>query len=769
MLQDAVKPEELDGILLLFLLQSNDREPSTIGLVILWHIPSKMHTLYHTTYGEKGGCAMGSQFHNACCNNPHCPICRKGKGRYPDLRPPCDALPCMPEDMECILVPCPNPRPGCPGPKGDMGPPGPPGPMGMPGPEGLPGERGRTGPPGRRGDTGCPGPPGPPGRMGLPGSPGPTGIRGDMGPPGDPGCMGPPGPKGNQGPQGPPGERGPLGPRGDVGPVGPQGIPGEPGPPGERGPAGPEGPMGLQGEAGVEGPQGLQGPAGCMGPPGEQGEPGPPGPRGPKGNTGEMGPVGPEGPPGVAGPAGEAGPPGEAGAAGPRGAAGAQGESGRAATIQIGAVQIGAVEEASVQNVGTDTYAVLDFVIPQGPRGKEGEPGEQGATGPQGIAGQQGPQGIQGPKGDTGEKGSAGPAGVIAGSFGSVQEMKDYFGELGPPEPEKNYYMAEGALHVWSTTILPAGWREIGAVQGPTGPTGPRGDQGPPGVDGMDGEPGKKGDSGLRGLPGPQGPRGIEGPTGAIGPRGLPGSAATIAVGAVEAGEEARVINSGTKEEAILDFVLPVGPPGPAGPTGAVGPQGDPGPIGPPGIPGPGMLLPLLSVESREVSAVAGQSSGVFLLGRMGSSPPFTLYPSGKEGTIVRSFEIRSLASAFPFLFTFPLDLTVTGIQVNFINTSSMRPVAGANVYPCLYLAKAAPDELYFTVIEESKTRSRTPYPGGKGAAAYAEMKSGYQTGLHIPIQAGERLAVLAAMEFTGGYSGKEAFPFWYHGSILLQ
>lgn len=52
------------------------------------------------------------------------------------------------------------------------------------------------------------------------------------------------------------------------------------------------------------------------------------------------------------------------------------------ATIQIGTTTTGeAGTNASVENVGTETHAILDFTIP---RGDKGEQGEQGETGPRG-------------------------------------------------------------------------------------------------------------------------------------------------------------------------------------------------------------------------------------------------------------------------------------------------------------------------------------------------------------------------------------------------
>lgn len=60
-----------------------------------------------------------------------------------------------------------------------------------------------------------------------------------------------------------------------------------------------------------------------------------------------------------------------------RGPMGPQGVPGAAATVTVGTTQTGeAGSEASVQNVGTTSAAVLNFTIPRG------EKGDTGAAGP---------------------------------------------------------------------------------------------------------------------------------------------------------------------------------------------------------------------------------------------------------------------------------------------------------------------------------------------------------------------------------------------------
>ena len=59
---------------------------------------------------------------------------------------------------------------------------------------------------------------------------------------------------------------------------------------------------------------------------------------------------------------------------------------GTPATVNVGTVSTGEPgSEASVTNAGTESAAVLNFVIP---RGSDGVPGKDGGAGPQGSAGQ---------------------------------------------------------------------------------------------------------------------------------------------------------------------------------------------------------------------------------------------------------------------------------------------------------------------------------------------------------------------------------------------
>lgn len=85
----------------------------------------------------------------------------------------------------------------------------------------------------------------------------------------------------------------------------------------------------------------------------------------------------------IKGPKGDKGDQGDVGAPGPAGedstVPGPPGNDGAAATIEVGQVSTGAAGSAAVvSNVGTDSAAVLDFVIP---RGAQGVPGTAGTNG----------------------------------------------------------------------------------------------------------------------------------------------------------------------------------------------------------------------------------------------------------------------------------------------------------------------------------------------------------------------------------------------------
>lgn len=195
---------------------------------------------------------------------------------------------------------------------------------------------------------------------------------------------------------------------------------------------------------------------------------------------------------------------------------------GLAATVAVGRVEAG--PEASVQNRGSRENALLDFVLPMGPKGEQGEQGGPGAVGPQGPQGVQGERGPQGPKGDRGDP-------FIYADF----------------TPE-----------------------QLAALTGPKGDQGDRGGIGPQGVRGEEGKAftyadftqeqlealrGPQGDRGEKGDPGEAGPRGPQGPQGIAGAEGK--SPFQVAANAGYTGTEA-VFNGALAALGGLEAVLAV-------------------------------------------------------------------------------------------------------------------------------------------------------------------------------------------------------------------
>lgn len=270
----------------------------------------------------------------------------------------------------------------------------------------------------------------------LKGPKGDKGDKGDQGTKGDTGATGPQGPTGPKGDPGEPGLRGEPGAKGDKGDPGEKGEPGANGEQGEPGPTGPQGPTGPKGDPGADGsnftinglyesldalkaahPTAEAGDAYAVGTSsdntiylysadaadwqnvgklqGAKGEDGAPGAAGESGATfipsvSAAGVIswsndkGLTNPPSVSikGPQGDKGDPGAKGDKGADGAPGVQGEAGMAATISVGIVSTGEPgTQASVTNAGTDSTAVLNFVIPRGEKGETGAKGDTGAIG----------------------------------------------------------------------------------------------------------------------------------------------------------------------------------------------------------------------------------------------------------------------------------------------------------------------------------------------------------------------------------------------------
>ena len=362
-----------------------------------------------------------------------------------------------------------------------------------------------------------------------------------------------------------------------------------------------------------------------------------------------------------------------------------QGPPGEAATVEIGTVTKGDV--ASVTNVGDDTHAILDFVLPKGDTGATGAKGETGETGPRGatftpsvdmetgmltwtndaafpnpdpvnITGPTGPQGEkgdtgeQGPKGDTGDTGPQGQTGPqgIQGEKGDTGDVGPQGppGETGPagpqgepgptgaqgPKGDKGDIGPEGPQGPKGDT----GERGPQGIQGDTGPQGPQGEPGPRGAAGPQGEPGPQGDKGDTGDTGPQGPKGEKGDTGATGPQGATGERGPQGytfTPAVDSEGNLSWTNDGALENpASVNIKGPQGPQGPQGAkgdTGAQGPQGpqgdtgETGPQGPKGETGNGFkIMGYYASLSALQEAVSSPAKGDAY--GVGASEPYDIY-----------------------------------------------------------------------------------------------------------------------------------------------
>lgn len=181
-------------------------------------------------------------------------------------------------------------------------------------------------------------------------------------------------------------------------------------------------------------------------------------------------------------------------------------------TVEVGEIHTvtkepGEDAEVAINNVGTDTAAVLNFTFGI-PKGETGERGSQGPVGPQG---QEGPQGERGPAGPQGEKGEKGDKGDT--------------GETGPQGPQ--------------------------GIQGPKGDTGDTGAQGPQGIQG------ETGPQGPVGPAGPQGPAGADGTDGTDGTDGVtPVISATASVGTNTGTPSCTVTKTGTDAAPSFAFAF---------------------------------------------------------------------------------------------------------------------------------------------------------------------------------------------------------------------
>ena len=214
------------------------------------------------------------------------------------------------------------------------------------------------------------------------------------------------------------------------------------------------------------------------------------------------------------------GPPGVTGAVG---ATGATGATGMAATVQVGTTTTGAPgTNASIINTGTDSNAVLNFVIPAGATGANGADGTAATV-------------------QIGTTTTSAP-----GTNASVTNTGT----------ENNAVL---------NFVIPAGATGANGADGATGADGTAATvqvgtttTGAPGTDASVTNTGTESNAVLNFVI----PAGATGATGADGATGANGTAATVQVGSTTTGApgtNASVTNTGTESNAVLNFVIPAG------------------------------------------------------------------------------------------------------------------------------------------------------------------------------------------------------------------
>lgn len=214
---------------------------------------------------------------------------------------------------------------------------------------------------------------------------------------------------------------------------------------------------------------------------------------------------------------------------------------------------------------------------PKGPKGDKGDVGPTGPTGATGSRGPQGPQGVQGPQGLQGHRGAQGPKGDTGATPNITADANVIQGD--PTVPASCTVTKTGTAENPIFTFTFQNVKGNKGDKGDTGETGARGPQGPAGMGtitigttttgaaGTDAEVTNSGTAqdAILNFTIPQGAAGANGADGAD------GAAATIAVGTVTtgaAGSSAAVTNSGTSSAAVFDFVIPKGDNGEGVPAG---------------------------------------------------------------------------------------------------------------------------------------------------------------------------------------------------------
>ena len=274
------------------------------------------------------------------------------------------------------------------------------------------------------------------------------------------------------------------------------------------------------------------------------------------------------------------GPPGVTGAVG---ATGATGATGMAATVQVGTTTTGAPgTNASVTNTGTESNAVLNFVIPAGTTGANGANGTA-ATVQVGTT-TTGAPGTNASVTNTGTESNAVlnfviPAGATGanGADGTAATVQVGTTTTGAPGTNASVTNTGTESNAVLNFVIPAGTTGANGADGATGADGTAATvqvgtttTGAPGTNASVTNAGTESNAMLNFVI----PAGATGANGANGADGADGTAATVQVGTTTTGApgtNASVTNTGTESNAVLNFVIPAGATGANGADGADG------------------------------------------------------------------------------------------------------------------------------------------------------------------------------------------------------
>lgn len=236
-------------------------------------------------------------------------------------------------------------------------------------------------------------------------------------------------------------------------------------------------------------------------------------------------------------------PKGDKGNTGDTGSQGLQGIQGNAGTITIGTVTTGvAGSSASITNVGTNSAAILDFIIPRGNTGATGATGNTGATGATGATGPANTLSI-----GTVSGGVSASANITGTAPNQTLNLTLPKGDPGPSFRLRGSWDS-GLQYVNNDSyidIVSYGGSSYSCVQTHTNQTPPIGTS-----NSYWQLSAQKGDTGS---------------TGSTGATGSTGPANTLTIGTVTSGASPSATITGSAPNQTLNLVLQQGPTGPAG------------------------------------------------------------------------------------------------------------------------------------------------------------------------------------------------------------